>query len=61
MAFVLDTFVAFDTFVSHHLCPGETVDEYLGDLQDRVHLIVENTSDRWLSCAFVSGLPGPVR
>ena len=61
MAFAPDPFVAFDTFVSHCLCPGETVDEYLGDLQDLAHLIEENTSDRWLSCTFVSGLPGPVR
>ena len=61
VAFAPDPFVAFDTFVSHHLCPRETVDEYLGDLQDLAHLIEENTSDRWLSCTFVSGLPGPVR
>ena len=61
MAFAPDPFVAFDTFVSHHLCPGETVDKYLGDLQDLACLIKENTSDRWLSCAFVSGLPSPVR
>ena len=54
-------FVAFDTFVSRRLCPGETVDEYLGDLQDLARLIEENTSDRWLSCAFMSGLHGPVR
>ena len=45
MAFALDTFVAFDSFVSHHLCLGETVDEYLGDLQDLAHLNEENTSD----------------
>ena len=56
-AFGPDLFVAFDTFVLHHLCPGE----YLGDLQDLACLIKENTSDWWLSCAFVSGLPGPVR
>ena len=49
MAFALDPFVAFDTFVSRCLCPGETVDEYLGDLQDLACLIEENTSDRWLS------------
>ena len=61
VAFALDTFVAFDTFVSRRLHPGEIVDEYLVDLQDLAHLIEENTSDRWLSCAFVSGLPGPVR
>ena len=60
MAFAPDPFVTFDTFLSHRLRPGETVDEYLGDLQDLAHLIEENTSDRWLSCAFVSGLPGPV-
>ena len=34
VAFAPDPFVAFDTFVSHHLRPGETVDEYLDDLQD---------------------------
>ena len=61
VAFAPDPFVAFDTFVSRRLCPGETVDEYLGDLQDLSRLIEENTSDRWLSFAFVSGLPGPVR
>ena len=61
MAFAPDPFLAFDTFVSHHLCPGETVAEYLGDLQDLSRLIEENTSDRWVSCAFMSGLPGPVR
>ena len=56
-----DPFVAFDTFVLRRLHSGETVDEYLGDLQDLAYLIEENTSDRWVSCAFVSGLPGPVR
>ena len=49
-----------------HICltlfvPRETVDEYLGDLQDLACLIEENTSDRWLSYAFMSGLLGLVR
>ena len=61
VAFAPDPFVVFDTFVSRRLRPGETVDEYLGDPQDLARLIEENTSDRWLSCAFVSGLLGPVR
>ena len=61
VAFAPDPFVAFDTFVSHRLHTGETVDEYLGDLQDLARLIEENTSDWWLSCAFVSGLPSLVR
>ena len=61
VAFAPEPFVAFDTFVSRRLRPGETVDEYLGDLRDLARLIEENTPDRWLSCAFVSGLPGPVR
>ena len=61
MAFVPDPFVAFDTFVSRRLRPGETVDKYLGDLQHLARLIEENTSDRWFNCAFVSGFPGPVR
>ena len=46
VAFVPDPFFAFDTFVSRRLCPGETVDKYLGDLQDLACLIEENTSDR---------------
>ena len=37
------------------------MDEYLGDLQDLACLIKENTPDWWLSCAFMSGLPSPVR
>ena len=61
MAFAPDPFVAFDTFVLRCLHPRETVDIYLGDLQDLACLIKENTSDRWLSCAFVSGLPSLVR
>ena len=61
MAFAPDPFVAFDTFVLCRLHPGETVYEYLGDLQDLARLIEENTSDRWHTCAFVSGLSGPVR
>ena len=58
VAFAPGPFIAFDT---RRLRPRETVDEYLGDLQDLARLIEENSSDRWLSCAFVSGLPGPVR
>ena len=61
VAFAPDPFIAFDTFVSRRLRPEKTVDKYLGGLQDLARLIEENTSDRWLSCAFVSGLPGPVR
>ena len=61
VSFALDPFVAFDTFVLRRLHHGETVDEYLGDLQDLACLIEENTPDWWLSCTFVSGLPGPVR
>ena len=61
VAFAPNPFVAFDTFVSCRLHPRETVDEYLGDLQDLAYLIKENISDRWFSCAFMSGLPSPVR
>ena len=62
VAFAPDPFVECDTFVSRCLHPGETVAEYLGDLKDLTHLITsENTSDWWLSCTFMSGLPSPVR
>lgn len=37
------------------------MDKYLIDLQDLVRLIEENPSDRYLSRAFVSGLPASVR
>ena len=59
IAFAPNPFVSFDTFVLHRLRPRETVDEYLGDLQDLARLIEENTSDRWLSCAFMSGAHDP--
>ena len=57
MAFAPDLFVAFDTFTSRRLRPGETVYEYLSYLQDLVRLIEENTSDRWLSCALCQDSP----
>ena len=38
VAFAPDPFVAFDKFISRRLHHGETVNEYLGDLQDLVHL-----------------------
>ena len=57
----LMAFVAFDTFVSCRLHTEETVHEYLGDLKDLARLIKGNTSDRWFSCAFMSGLPGLVK
>ena len=41
VAFAPDPFVAFDTFVSRRLRSGETVDEYLGDLQDLARRIEE--------------------
>ena len=49
------------THLSCVVCALGKLDEYLGDLQDLTRLIKEKTSDRWLSCAFMSGLPDPVR
>ena len=45
VAFAPDPFVVFDIFTSRRLRPGETVDEYLSDLQDLASLIEENTTD----------------
>ena len=61
VAFAPDPFVVFDKFISHHLYSGETVDEYLGDLQNLVCLVVRGLSNQWLICVFVSGLPSHVR
>ena len=49
------------TDLSRAVCTPGKLDEYLGDLQELARLIEENTSDQWLSYAFMSGLPGPVR
>ena len=60
-AFAPDQFVAYDRFVARRLQPNETVDEYLGGLQDLARLVDEHIPQRWLICAFVSGLPSHVR
>ena len=55
-AYATDKFNAFDQFVARHLRPGETVDKFLADLHRLVRLVGEPLPDRWMTCAFVSGL-----
>ena len=57
-AYATDKFNIFDQFVTRHLRPGETVDEFLAGL---VWLVGEPLPDRWMTCAFMSGLPQHVR
>ena len=60
-AFAPDQFVAYEKFVARRLQPKETVDEYLGGLQDLARLVDEHIPQRWLISAFVSGLPSDVK
>ena len=60
-AFAMDAYVAFDQFVTRRLRPGETVDVFLAELQRLALLVGEPPPDRWIACAFVSGLPPRVR
>jgi len=56
-AYAPDSFGAYDRFVARRLQPGETVNEYLAELQQLDQLVGE----RRMICAFVSGLPQDVR
>ena len=57
-AYATDKFNAFNQFMTQHLRPGETVDEFLADLHQ---LVREPLPDQWMTCAFMSGLTQHVR
>ncbi|KAF0309115.1 hypothetical protein FJT64_019717 [Amphibalanus amphitrite] len=59
-AFALDSFAAYDAFVTRRLQPGESADVYLADLR-RLAELFGGVPDRTLSCAFVNGLPDAAR
>lgn len=60
-AYATDRFNAFDQFMGRRLRPGETVDEFLAEMHRLARLVGEPLPDRWMACAFVSGLPHHVR
>ena len=59
-AYTTYMFNAFNQFVTC-LPPGETVDEFLADSLQLAWLVGEPLPDRWMTCAFVPGLPQHVR
>ena len=59
-AFAVDSFTAYELFVSRRLHPGETVDVFLAELR-RLAVPFGGLSDNALVYAFVAGLPESVR
>ena len=51
----------FDEFTARRLRQTETVDEFLADLHRLTRLVGEPLPVRWMTCAFVAGLPQHVR
>ena len=60
-AYGTDSFVAFGQFTTRCLRPGETVDEFLMDLQRLARLVGEISPECWMKSAFINGLPSHVR
>ncbi|CDW61201.1 zf-CCHC domain containing protein [Trichuris trichiura] len=59
-AFEVDSFVAYERFVSRKLKPNEQPDSFLADLR-RLASLFGGVSEKALACAFVAGLPGSIR
>uniref|UniRef100_A0A5S6QS24 CCHC-type domain-containing protein n=1 Tax=Trichuris muris TaxID=70415 RepID=A0A5S6QS24_TRIMR len=59
-AFEVDSFVAYERFVSRKLGPNELPDAFLADLR-RLAALFGGVSEKALACAFVAGLPGSIR
>ncbi|KRY40951.1 hypothetical protein T01_13273, partial [Trichinella spiralis] len=59
-AFMTDSFVAYDQFVSRKLGPDESSDVLLAELR-RLATLIGVVSEKALACAFVAGVPQHVR
>ena len=59
-AFAVDSFTAYDQFVTRRLQPGETVDVFLVELR-RLAVLFGGLSDKMFAFAFVAGLPDTVK
>ena len=55
-AFAVDSFTAYDQFVTMRLQPGETVDAVLAELR-KLAVPFGGLSDKMLGCAFDGGMP----
>ena len=60
-AYATNAFNAFDQFTAWQLQQKETVDEFLAELHHLAQLVGELLPKRWMTYAFVSGLPQCVR
>jgi hypothetical protein len=60
-AFSANPFKAYEEFVSRRLTECESVDVYLADLTRLATLVARGSSEEWLKCAFVTGLPEDIR
>ena len=56
-AYGTNSFVAFEQFTTRRLCPEETADEFLTDLQRLAQLVRETPPECWIKSTFVNGLP----
>ena len=59
-AFVTDGFLAHEQFFECCLCPWESIDIYLVELQ-RLSVLFGGMSDSGMMCAFMQGLPDKVK
>ena len=60
IAFAVDSFTAYDQFVTRRMQPGRTVDVFLAELR-RLAVPFGGLSDKMLACAVVAGLPDTVK
>ena len=56
-----DALNAYDQFVTRQLRPDETVDKFFAELRRLARLVGGPLLERWLTFAFVSGLPQHVK
>ena len=60
-AFSLNTFSAYEAFVSRRYVAGEAVDVYLSELRRLARLVCDTSDNSWVKCAFVVGLPDELK
>ena len=60
-AYGMDSFMAFEQFTTRRLCPEETADKFLTDLQRSARLVGEMPPECWIKSAFINGLWSHIR
>jgi hypothetical protein len=56
-AFSVNSFQAYEQFISRRLLPGESVDVYVSELKRLAKLVDPFVSDEWIKNSMVHGLP----